>query len=112
MTSPTLDTTPVQIVIVADSHGLATDDYTFPYVAVWAGEDGAEVVQASASRVAAAAREIITRSTVAHTFGGNAARLVPKESVDREDVAPDGSVPLSQAWPGRARPDPATPGLA
>ncbi|WP_152186217.1 ArdC-like ssDNA-binding domain-containing protein [Segeticoccus rhizosphaerae] len=61
--------------IVADAHGLATDDYSFPYVSTWAGEDGIEVVRASASRVAAAAKEIITRSTVPHSAGGRATDL-------------------------------------
>jgi hypothetical protein len=61
--------------IVADAHGLATDDYTFPYVSAWAGEDGTKVVGATASRVAAAAREIITKSTVPHSAGGRAADL-------------------------------------
>jgi hypothetical protein len=61
--------------IVADAHGLVTDDYTFPYVSVWAGADGIEVVQATAGRVAAAAKQIITASTVPHSFGGRAADL-------------------------------------
>ena len=56
--------------IVADAHGLATDDYTFPYVSAWAGPDGVATVQASASRVAAAAKDIITASSITHNTGG------------------------------------------
>jgi hypothetical protein len=73
--------------IVADAHGLATDDYTFPYVSVWAGEDGIEVVRATASRVAAAAKEIITKSTVLHTAGGRAADLQLANRPEREWLA-------------------------
>lgn len=56
--------------IVADAHGLATDAYSFPYVSTWAGADGVKVVQASASRVAAAARQVVEASQAAHTAGG------------------------------------------
>lgn len=56
--------------IVADAHGLPTDDYTFPYVSAWAGPDGLKTVQAAAGRVAAAARQIITASDVEHSCGG------------------------------------------
>jgi hypothetical protein len=73
--------------IVADAHGLATDDYTFPYVSAWSGEDGTEVVQATAARVAAAAREIITASTVPHTAGGRAADLQVAGHPEHEQVA-------------------------
>lgn len=56
--------------IVADAHHLATGDYSFPYVASWAGPDGIRTVQATTSRVAKAARQIIEASTVAHSTGG------------------------------------------
>jgi len=58
--------------IVADSHGMATGDYTFPYVTAWAGEDGAKAVRATASRVASAAQSIIDASTATHGTGGRA----------------------------------------
>ena len=58
--------------IVADAHGMATDDYTFPYVTGWAGQDGAKAVRATASRVASAAQSIIEASTAAHGTGGRA----------------------------------------
>ena len=56
--------------IVADAHHMSTDDYSFPYVAVWAGPDGADVVQASTQRVATAARQIIAASPAEHATGG------------------------------------------
>jgi len=62
---------PVHIVIVADAHGLPTDGYTFPYVASWAGQDGTAAVHKTATRVAAAAKEIIAASTVQHSSGGH-----------------------------------------
>ena len=58
--------------IVADAHGMATGDYTFPYVTGWAGEDGAKAVRATASRVASAAQSIINASTATHGTGGRA----------------------------------------
>ena len=51
---------------------MATDDYTFPYVTGWAGQDGATAVRATASRVASAARSIIEASTATHGTGGRA----------------------------------------
>jgi hypothetical protein len=58
--------------IVADAHGMATGDYSFPYVTAWAGEDGAKAVRATASRVASAAKSIIQASTALHGGGGRA----------------------------------------
>src|SRR5665811_1660421 len=58
--------------IVADAHGMATDDYTFPYVTGWASQDGAKAVRATASRVASAAQSIINASTATHGTGGRA----------------------------------------
>ncbi|MDA8061658.1 MAG: ArdC family protein, partial [Actinomycetota bacterium] len=45
--------------VVAASHGMASDGYSFPYVAAWAGEDGAKAVVATQARVSKAARQII-----------------------------------------------------
>jgi hypothetical protein len=56
--------------VVASVHGMPTDDYSFPYVAAWAGEDGAKAVQATQVRVATAARQLIEASPAAHTTGG------------------------------------------
>jgi len=56
--------------VVASVHGMPTDDYSFPYVAAWAGEDGAKAVQATQARVATAARQLIDASPAEHTTGG------------------------------------------
>lgn len=56
--------------VVGAVHGMATDGYSFPYVAAWAGEGGVDVVQASAARVARAAKEIIAASPAEHGAGG------------------------------------------
>jgi hypothetical protein len=56
--------------VVASAHGMSTGDYSFPYVASWAGEDGARAVQATQLRVARAARQIIKASPAPHAAGG------------------------------------------
>jgi hypothetical protein len=58
--------------LVAAAHGMSTDGYSFPYVAAWAGEDGAKAVVAAQSRVATAARQIIEASPAPHVPGGKA----------------------------------------
>lgn len=57
--------------VVAAAHGMATDGYTFPYVAGWAGADGAKVVLASQDRVARASRALIALSPASHWPGGH-----------------------------------------
>ena len=58
--------------VVAHAHGMPTDDYSFPYVAGWAGEakDPALEVAATQDRVAQAAREILEASPADHATGG------------------------------------------
>ncbi len=56
--------------VVAFSHDMSTGDYSFPYVATWAGDTGAKAVQATQLRVAKAARQIIAASTASHSTGG------------------------------------------
>ena len=57
--------------VVAGAHGMSTDDYSFPYVAGWAGQkDAAKEVIASQARVARAAKAILERSPAEHTSGG------------------------------------------
>jgi hypothetical protein len=56
--------------VVASAHGMTTGDYSFPYVASWAGEAGAKAVQATQLRVAKTARQIIESSSAPHTGGG------------------------------------------
>lgn len=58
--------------VVAYVHGMATDSYSFPYVATWAGGDGIKAVQATQHRVASASKEIIEASPSVHLTGGRA----------------------------------------
>jgi hypothetical protein len=88
--------------IVAEAHHLPAGDYSFPYVAGWAGPDGLEVVRATAARVAASARQIIAASTADHTTGGRAPGL-EQALAARHDHA---SRPRRYAGP-----EPAAPGL-
>ena len=82
--------------IVADAHGMATDDYTFPYVTGWAGEDGVKAVRATASRVASAAKTIIESSTATHGTGG---RVPGMETalLARRDTTPV-ATPAPELW--------------
>jgi hypothetical protein len=56
--------------VVASAHGMAAGDYSFPYVAAWAGVDGAKAIQSTQARVATAARLIIEASPAPHVLGG------------------------------------------
>jgi hypothetical protein len=56
--------------VVASAHRMATGEYSFPYVASWAGEDGGRAVQVTQVRVATAARRVIEASPAPHADGG------------------------------------------
>ena len=56
--------------LVAAAHGMSTGDYSFPYVAAWAGKDGVRAVQAVQARVALAARGLIAASPAPCSGGG------------------------------------------
>jgi hypothetical protein len=58
--------------VVAHAHGMATDGYSFPYVASWAsqGEDVAREIAATQRRVHEAATAILEVSAAAHGTGG------------------------------------------
>jgi hypothetical protein len=58
--------------LVAAAHGMATGDYSFPYVATWAGADGSNAVLATQDRVATVARQIMRASAAPHGTGGRA----------------------------------------
>ena len=92
--------------IVADAHGMATDDYTFPYVTGWAGEDGAKAVRATASRVASAAQSIIEASTATHGTGGRApgveAALQARHDMTRTEISVPEILPLESHCVGGA----------
>src|SRR5680860_793216 len=71
--------------MVGAAHGLATDDYTIPYVASWAssvpGKSPVEVVQSTAERVRGAAVTILDRLDTPQVGDGNPPGL------DREALA-------------------------
>jgi hypothetical protein len=56
--------------VVARAHGMDTGSYSFPYVAVWAGRDGAKAVAATQARVARAATVLLAASPAPHASGG------------------------------------------
>ncbi len=58
--------------VVAHAHGMATDEYSFPYVASWAaqGEDVAREIAATQRRVHEAATAILEVSPAPHDTGG------------------------------------------
>jgi len=58
--------------VVAAVHGMPTGEYSFPYVASWAGAAAIEAVAATQGRVARAAKEIIAASPAPHLDGGRA----------------------------------------
>jgi hypothetical protein len=79
--------------VVARVHGMPTDDYSFPYVAAWAGEDPHKVVAKTAQRVAATAKEIIAISPAEHSHGGKAAlRLGAAASAATPTAQPDAAL--------------------
>ena len=55
--------------VVASVHGMPTDDYSFPYVAGWAGEDPDKAIRETQARVNVAAQAIIAESPAEHTGG-------------------------------------------
>jgi hypothetical protein len=55
--------------IVAAAHGMRTDDYSFAYIATWAGGEGPKAVAATQARVAQAASAIIAVSPAEHCSG-------------------------------------------
>jgi antirestriction protein ArdC len=60
--------------VVARVHGMGTDEYSFPYIAGWAGRDDPnKVITKTAQRVAQAAQAIIEISPAEHSAGGKAA---------------------------------------
>ncbi len=55
--------------VVASVHGMPTDDYSFPYVAGWAGDDPDKAIRETQARVNMAARAIIAESPAEHAAG-------------------------------------------
>jgi hypothetical protein len=69
--------------VVASVHGMATDEYSFPYVASWAGEEAPEAVSETQARVATAAQAIIAVSPAEHGLGGKVSGVGPAVAVAR-----------------------------
>ena len=55
--------------VVASVHGMPTDEYSFPYVAGWAGVDADKAVRGTQARVNAAAQAVIAASPAEHMGG-------------------------------------------
>ena len=87
--------------IVADAHGMPTDDYSFPYVSAWAGQEGTKAVRATASRVASAAQSIIEASTATHGTGGRAPGVDAALQGQRDKTAAETLEP--ELWQMEAR---------
>ena len=84
--------------VVASAHGMATDDYSFPYVAGWAGDDPVSAIQATQRRVAGAARTILEASPAAHGSGGKVPGVEPATHLSRTRQArrtPEASEPVA-----------------
>jgi hypothetical protein len=56
--------------IVTAAHGMPSDDYSSPYVAIWAGTDPVKAIAQTQARVSQAAKIILEASPALHTTGG------------------------------------------
>lgn len=78
--------------MVGAGHGLATDDYTVPYVAAWAssvpGKSPVEVVQSTAERVRGAAVAILNKLETRQICNGDPPGLDREALTTRQGVAP------------------------
>jgi N-terminal domain of anti-restriction factor ArdC len=78
--------------VVASAHGVATDGYSFPYIATWAGQDLDSALRRTQARVAAAARTIIDASSAPHNTGGRpevpGAELQVAQALHKTQAAP------------------------
>jgi antirestriction protein ArdC len=74
-------------------HGMGTGEYSFPYIAGWAGtEDPQKVITKTAQRVAQASQTIIELSPAEYTHGGKAALTFtpsPTVTADSPTVTPE-----------------------
>jgi len=67
--------------VVAYAHGMATDEYSFPYVAGWAADGGVDAVLAAQQRVSRAAQSILAVTPAEHLDGGRVVRA-PARAVE------------------------------
>ena len=86
--------------MVGAAHGLATDDYTIPYVASWAssvpGKSPVEVVQSTADRVRGAAVAILDKLDTPQVGDGDPPGLDRQALAARQAVKPAQNVPQQQ----------------
>ena len=86
--------------MVGAAHGLATDDYTIPYVASWAssvpGKTPVEVVQSTAERVRGAAVTILDKLDTPQVGDGDPPGLDRKALAAQRGVKPVQTVPQRQ----------------
>ena len=86
--------------MVGAAHGLATDDYTIPYVASWAssvpGKTPVEVVQSTAERVRGAAVTILDKLKTPQVGDGDPPGLDRKALAAQRGVKPVQTVPQRQ----------------
>jgi hypothetical protein len=85
--------------VVAAVHGMATEDYSFPYVASWAGEQVTRAVSETQARVGTAAKAIIAVSPAEHGRGGRIPSLDAAITIGRTKGRPL-SLEAAEASPG------------
>ncbi|WP_298347583.1 DUF6782 family putative metallopeptidase [Ferrimicrobium sp.] len=68
--------------IVAAAHGMASDDYSFPCIAAWAGADPVKAIAQTQARVSSAARLILEASPAPKTPGGRVPGV--EEAIERK----------------------------
>lgn len=78
--------------VVASAHGMATDGYSFPYIATWAGQDLDSALRRTQTRVATAARAVIDASSAPHNTGGS-------PEVPGVELRADQALPKTQVSP-------------
>jgi hypothetical protein len=95
--------------VVASVHGMATDEYSFPYVAGWAGDAADTAIRETQARVNQASRTIIAVSPAEHEVGGRPPgtdlAMGGVRRLEAEPAAPEREQSLGQAG-GVAEPAP------
>lgn len=70
--------------VVASAHGMATDGYSFPYVAGWAGDDPARAIAQTQARVSKAAKAILEASPALVVSGGRVPGVAQAVEIARQ----------------------------
>jgi hypothetical protein len=95
--------------VVASVHGMPTDDYSFPYVAGWAGEGADKAIRETQARVNQASRIIIAVSPAEHEVGskppGTELAVATLRQLEAESAARDTESKRSSAEPVSASTD-------